>query len=341
LKQEKGNTFFVIAYHLSDSFQIGDEVFETRYAYYRPGASMGVPLAVIDGHSMVLGGIAGGNMYSYYSPLYNNAAALTPPVDISISLESSKEVRVQVTNTSSSLQTGNLHIALVERFRPYVWKDMQVADFIARHMLTGASGLQMTIHASGSSSAVRQFSIDSSWNYCSIVAFFQAADKQILQGAVLPLEDTIPGIQILTPQTGARLEAGSTQVISWTLSRTLPYVSIQFSTNGGQDWTELQHELSGTATYNWTVPEVNSSQCLIKVEDAYGNASATTGPFTIGAVEIKGDLNNDGVVDGEDRSLLIEHLIENKATQLEGADLNKDGIVDLFDLIYFDTNLAP
>ncbi len=346
LKQEKGETFAVIAYHAEfleqgryDPFDLEDGVEEARFQYYDSGPK-GYPFAVIDGRDQFSGGISGGNMYGYYLPAYESAAALTPPVDISISLEASNQVRVEVTNTSASQQSGKLHIALVERFRYYSWRDLSIVDFVLRNMLTGSDGQSMSVNPSASASATREFSIGADWNYCYIIAFFQNDNKQIQQGAMFALEDTIPTIQVSNPETGINLQPGSTQNISWSVDRPLPYFSIKYSTDAGQNWTTIQAAVSQTNTYSWMVPDVRSDQCLISIEDPYGNAKGTSGLFRIGVSLIKGDFNNDDLVDSLDRGILIEHLIENKATQLEGADLNADGAVDLFDLIYFDNNLG-
>jgi hypothetical protein len=338
IKLEKGKAFAVIAYHYSDAFDLGNGVLEARYQYYRTDG-LAFPFAVMDGTYQALGGTQpGGTMYPNYLSLYNQRMALSPPVDISLSLEAANQVRVQVTNVSSSQQSGKLHIALVERYRYYPWRDLSTVDFVLRNMLTGANGQSMNLNLSASASSVQQFSIGTDWNYCSIIAFFQTDNKQIQQGAMLALEDTIPAIQVLDPGTGAALQPGSTQTISWSINRSLPFVSIKYSTDAGQNWTTIQTALSGTNTYNWTVPEVASAQCLISVQDPYGEAQSTSGLFSIGRKT--GDFNADSMVDSADRGLLIEHLIENNATQLSGADLNEDGAVDLFDLIYFDTNLV-
>jgi hypothetical protein len=84
------------------------------------------------------------------------------------------------------------------------------------------------------------------------------------------------------------------------------------------------------------VPDVNATRCLLSARDPYGGARAISGLFAIG---IKGDFNADGKVDAADRSLLLDYLIENRAALLPGADLNADGMVDLFDLLYFDNEL--
>jgi hypothetical protein len=90
----------------------------------------------------------------------------------------------------------------------------------------------------------------------------------------------------------------------------------------------------GGKSYRWTVPDVSATRCLLAVRDPYGGARTISGLFAIG---IKGDFNADGTVNAADRSILVDHLTENKTALLPGADLNGDGMVDLFDLLYFDS----
>jgi hypothetical protein len=336
LKKEKGSNFAVIAYHVSDDFIDAQDTSYIRYQYYRPG-SVAVPLSIMDGRNQLLGGIPGGNLYSYFLSPYNSAAARIPPVDISISREAPDSVRVEVRNTSSATVRATLHIALVERFRYYPWRDLSTVDFVNRGMMPGPAGQRITLPPAQSFESVQQFSVGNDWNYCSIVAFLQADDKGILQGAMLDLEDSVPEIQIQEgPQTGDLWVKGSDHTLSWSLSRPLARLILEYSKDGGTTWDPIMTVSTVGNTYQWTVPEVNATRCLVAVRDPYGAARSISGLFAIG---IKGDFNADGKVDATDRSLLVDYLIENRAAFLPGADLNADGMVDLFDLLYFDSGL--
>jgi hypothetical protein len=336
LKTAKQEAFAVIGYHPeSDGYNDPMVSFNTRYQYYRSG-SQSIPLSVIGGTWQLLGGIAGGNLYSQYLPQYERSAALSPPVDIELSLETSGQVRVRVVNSSSSLVQGTLQIALVERHRPLEWRDMHVLDFICHAMLPGPDGQPVTLNPLGSFVSAQSFSVNLDWNYCSIVAFLQTADKTIVQGAVIDIEDTFPKIEIQgSPETGALWLKGSAHSFSWTSSRYLPSAIMEYSTDGGTTWNGIQATLTGANTYSWILPDVNSTRCLLAVRDPFGGAQAVSGIFAIG---IKGDFNGDGVVNAADRAILVEYLTENRAALIPGADLNDDGGVDLFDLIYFDAN---
>ena len=49
------------------------------------------------------------------------------------------------------------------------------------------------------------------------------------------------------------------------------------------------------------------------------------------AQKLKGDVNDDGVVDEQDKTLLISYIIKNNSSA-SSADINKDGHVDITDL---------
>jgi hypothetical protein len=339
LKTAKQDAFAVIGFHTGDSYADSQNAFSTRYHYYSSGS--GVPFSVIGGSKTFLGGFSqsGASMYSYFLPAYNTSAAIPPTVDISLSLDTPGHVLVQVSNISKALVQGTLQIALVERYRPEAWRDnMNIVDFISRTMMPGPNGQAITLSPSQSIASDQAFSVQADWNYCSIVAFFQNPDKSIAQGAMIDIENSIPIIQFQgNPKTGDLWLKGSTHSLSWSSDRPLSSVVLEYSIDGGATWTTIQSSKSGTDSYSWKAPDINSSQCLLAVRDSYGGAKVLSGLFAIG---IKGDFNGDNKVDASDRSLLVEYLIENKAALLSGADLNGDGTVDLFDLLYFDASFG-
>jgi hypothetical protein len=260
-------------------------------------------------------------------------------VDISIYQDSPGSIRVELSNITAQTVRGTLHIAVVERHRPYDWREMHVLDFICRAMLPGPNGQPVTLAPSQTIDAVHQYSLRADWNYCSIVAFFQLDDKRIAQGALLDIESSIPSIEITEgPGTGDLWLKESTHSISWSASRPLPSVVLEYSADAGKTWSTIQTVASrGASTYSWKLPAIHAARCLVSVRDPFGDARSTSSLFAIG---IKGDLNADGAVNDNDRALLVDHLLENKAASLPGADLNGDERVDLFDLLVFDAELG-
>lgn len=77
-----------------------------------------------------------------------------------------------------------------------------------------------------------------------------------------------PSIKVVSPNGGETLQSGSTNEIRWT-SQNVKSVKIEYTTNGGGDWTTLTVDNSNTGAFNWTnIPNVNSYQCKIKISDA-------------------------------------------------------------------------
>jgi hypothetical protein len=326
----------VISYHpSSDAYVDPDGSFDTRLQYYRPGS--GIPLVIMDGTTQFLGGMSSGTRYDSYLPAFNTAAAQPSKADISIVLESATSVRVEVTNTTATALQGTLHIAVVERYRPENWRDMSMLDFIERAMIPGPNGQTATISPSQKFTSTQQFSISSGWNYCSIVAFFQLQDKSIAQGAMIEIPDSIPALSIQGgPGAGQQWFKGSTHNLSWSSNRTLQSVVFEYSIDSGQNWISFQPTSQSGNNFTWTVPNVNSSRCLLSVRDPFGGARAVSNLFSIGTTT--GDINRDGKIDDTDRNLLTDYLLENETFEFEGSDLNGDGKVDFFDVIYFDEN---
>jgi len=437
LKRDKGGTFAAIAYHMSDGFDAG--MGRVRYDYYgRPEYQNGIPLSIINGTYHRFDAPLSGSLYPEFLAFYNQAASRPPGVDIALSLIGSGQVRAEIFNPSASSIRGTLHIVLVERHRPYPWRDLETVDFVCRSMLPGPGGQQMTIGPGQRAFSVQSYSVNSDWSYCSIVAFFQTEDQAVAQTALMEIESTVPQIRLQeAPEPGSLWVKGSTHTISWSLTRPLSAVAIEYSADGGKTWTAIDPAYKGGNTYRWTVPEIDSSQCLLAVRDSYGPARAASGIFAIGseggpgpdpglrlqggpqtgelwlkgsahsiswssilplssvvmeysadgganwitiqpvhvkgnsylwtvpeinavrcllavrdpaggtrsvsglfAIGLRGDFNADGRVDGLDRSILVDYVIENRAALIPGTDLNGDGKVDLFDLISFDADFG-
>ncbi|MHC4498246.1 MAG: RCC1 domain-containing protein, partial [Planctomycetota bacterium] len=80
------------------------------------------------------------------------------------------------------------------------------------------------------------------------------------------LELTVAG-----PNGGESLYSGNTYQITWNTLGTVNDVVIEYSTNNGSEWTEVEPANTGnTGSYNWLVPEVTSFFCLVRVSDPCG-----------------------------------------------------------------------
>jgi hypothetical protein len=338
LKTDKGDAFAVIAYHMRDGFVDSSNSGDARFQYYQRPEYNGIPLSIINGTYHRFDAPLEGSLYSEFLDFYNQAVKVPPGADIAISPAGQNEVRVEVTNISGAVMQGRLQIALVERHRPFEWRDMKVVDFVCRKMLPSPSGQAVTVFPSQTFTSVQRFSLDPDWNYCSIVAFFQTGDQAIQQAAVFDIDTSFPRFQVEgLPKSGDLLAKGSSKPITWSSTRAVPCI-FEFSSDGGATWAEITLQRLSGNNYSWSVPAISSSRCFMRFRETFGTYRITSGLFAVG---IRGDLNQDGKVNGADRAVLVDYVLENRAAFLPGADLNEDGEVDLFDLIYFDTELSP
>jgi hypothetical protein len=100
---------------------------------------------------------------------------------------------------------------------------------------------------------------------------------------------TIEVVKLTSPDGGETLTSGSTHTITWRTNGTIrPVANVKlFKTlNGGSTWTLIKTLTSNPGSYNWTVPNVTSSTCKVKVvlKDSGGvtvGSDISDGVFTI------------------------------------------------------------
>jgi subtilisin family serine protease len=77
-------------------------------------------------------------------------------------------------------------------------------------------------------------------------------------------------ITVTSPNGGENWQAGSSHNITWTSTGTVGNVKIQYSTNNGSSWTDVAASTANDGSYNWTVPEVPSTNCLVRISEVDG-----------------------------------------------------------------------
>lgn len=96
-----------------------------------------------------------------------------------------------------------------------------------------------------------------------------------------------PSVTVNSPDGGENRKAGSSVIIGWTATDNVGVTSIDiaYSMDGGATYQTIATGISGSETYNWTIPATLSGACLVKVtaHDAAGNAGegVSVGDFTI------------------------------------------------------------
>jgi len=94
-------------------------------------------------------------------------------------------------------------------------------------------------------------------------------------------------LQVLRPSYGAKLTPFSTYTIQWEANTTNTY-KLSYSTDGGSTWKTIHAGPYSGTSYNWTVPEDYSSNCLVKVATYSGTLlEANSQPFRIAPYDFK------------------------------------------------------
>ncbi|MFH1001374.1 MAG: hypothetical protein V1783_11115, partial [Bacteroidota bacterium] len=96
-------------------------------------------------------------------------------------------------------------------------------------------------------------------------------------------------ITVTSPNGSESWTGCSQHNITWSASGTSNYYSIDYSTDNGSSWTSVTSFYNTvTGTYLWTVPNVSSAICKIKITDSNNSGifDMSDNVFTINAALI-------------------------------------------------------
>jgi len=91
-----------------------------------------------------------------------------------------------------------------------------------------------------------------------------------------------PRVIVTSPDGGEDWKVGSHHNITWTSNGTTGNVKIEYSTSGGNSWIEEVASTTDDGSYSWTIPDEESTNCLVRVSDTDGSPSdISNAVFTI------------------------------------------------------------
>jgi len=98
-------------------------------------------------------------------------------------------------------------------------------------------------------------------------------------------------ITVIYPNGGEEFEVGGTCVITWdsqAIAGATDKVKLEYSTDGGSTYDLIEDNVSDTGSYDWTVPDEGSHDCMVKItsSDFPVVTDASDAAFTILALEI-------------------------------------------------------
>jgi hypothetical protein len=88
-----------------------------------------------------------------------------------------------------------------------------------------------------------------------------------------------------SPNGGENLLAGCNYDITWNSHCILGEVKLEYSTDGGRSWSKITSSTANDGIYSWTVPNIGSSNCKVKVSDVDGDPyDISNSNFTIKSI---------------------------------------------------------
>ncbi|NIM17577.1 MAG: hypothetical protein GTO45_36650 [Candidatus Aminicenantes bacterium] len=165
---------------------------------------------------------------------------------------------------SSSNLTGSLNITL--------WKDSSLVGSIA-------SGVDPSLKSY--KWKVGQYDGGTAWAGSGYTVKIEEAGTTVSDSSNAPftiseITTGISSIKVKFPNGGETLEAQTPYNITWSTTGSVGDVKIEFSGDGGSSWTTITLSTANDGTYRWTVPNVVSSKCLIRISEVPDGTPADT-----------------------------------------------------------------
>jgi hypothetical protein len=94
---------------------------------------------------------------------------------------------------------------------------------------------------------------------------------------------TVTNPKFLSGKDQMILQSGSTVDITWSFTGSVGNIKLEYSTTGGAgNYTTIADSVpAANVKYNWTVPNTNSTNCIIRVSETDGEPLTHSAPFTI------------------------------------------------------------
>jgi hypothetical protein len=74
-------------------------------------------------------------------------------------------------------------------------------------------------------------------------------------------------ITVAAPNGGELWVVSSTPFITWNFTGLIPNVRLQYSLDNGTSWTTIVSSTANNGSYPWSIPNVSSTRCLVRVTD--------------------------------------------------------------------------
>ena len=142
-----------------------------------------------------------------------------------------------------------------------------------------------------------------------------------------------------SPNGGESIAAGSVFNIAWKTAEStiIEDILIEYSTDNGRNWNRID-AVPNTEYYDWSVPVINSSECLVRIADLT-NASIRDTSYKVFIISHPTDFEQDGDVDFHDFAVFAKSWksMTGQPNYNPKCNIQDSGnsIIDNRDLFYF------
>ena len=294
LTSDESDLMFTVSNQISQNLSMtspnGGEIWEATSSHHITWTSSAINKAKIEyttnngiSWTTITDSVESNGLYSW-NPIPNVSSTLckvrisdasdgTPSVSsaTTFTINPKKSILVSYPNGNENLTSGtNYNITWTSSGVQYVNIEYRIGNSSGWVVITqnapdnGTYSWSPSIAASGYKVRVSDASLNAS-----------TADESDGTFTVLPE----PSITVLTPIEGISLQSGSLYDIRWN-SINITAVKIELSTNNGASWSSITDSTVSTGIYQWTVPNIYSALCKIRVSNQAGGLPAVSSQGT-------------------------------------------------------------
>ena len=200
-----------------------------------------------------------GDLYNYGGTLAPGSSAGTMTIEGDYEQESTGAIEIELGGldvgthydklsvTGTLTLNGTLDVVLINGFNPQEGDSFDILDFDSSQFTGWLRTINLPVLPAG---------------------LFWDTTGLYTTGEI-SVQPTTSILNLLSPVNGEILIMGSPYSITWNGNPSISDVKIEYSTNYGIDWIEVDPPNTGNSgSYMWAVPSVASTQCLVWISDA-------------------------------------------------------------------------
>ncbi|MBK9099330.1 MAG: T9SS type A sorting domain-containing protein [bacterium] len=150
------------------------------------------------------------------------------------------------------------------------WTSQNITDVSIDYSIDNGSSWLSVIASTPASSGSFSWAVPNTPSTQCLVRISDASNASINDVSDATFTITIapnPVVTVTAPNGGEDWVAGTIHQVKWT-RQDVSYIKIEYSTNNGSEWiVVVPSRLAALGSYNWTIPNTPSTQCLVRISD--------------------------------------------------------------------------